>query len=362
LGKQFRPCARPRLWANIERAPGAEIDVAQDEDKLQFLKSSGTGFGTVGPAADLLRNEKGNGHPSVTETYWFEVLVPGSNLIAHFYIYMRPNLAVCSAGAWMSRGHVEHPLLMDHFNYQAALPMPRWDGDTVSVPEIGLSVHVLEPLQRFEIRYAPPNSTVRTDLVAQAVMPPAVRNTNKHLNQFMRYTGTIRLDADEIAVDDIAMRDRSWGEERNENANAAPVTAWASGFFEHSGTAFNLIGFDDPTRGAEWAGAYPISSDKTLMDGWYLKNGRLTRIVRMSKRTWREPHRRMAAQRVEVDFEDADGGRHRLSGITRASCWMQNWPNVYVWLPLMEWELDGARGWGDCQEYCWADYARRYWK
>lgn len=336
--------------------------MAHDEDKLQFLKSSGAGFGSVDRDADLLQNEKGNGHPSVTETYWFEVLVPDANLVAHFYLYMRPNLAMCSAGAWMSRGHCEHPLLMDHFNYQAALPMPRFDGETLHVPEIGLSIRIAEPLRRFEISYAPPNSAVRADLVAQSVMPPAVRNSNKHLNQFMRYTGTIRLESGEIAVNDVAMRDRSWGEERNENANAAPVTAWASGYFENSGTAFNLIGFDDPARGAEWAGHYPIASENTLMDGWYLQDGRLSKVVRMSKRSWRKPQRRMAPERVEVDFEDADGCTHHLSGIVRASCWMQNWPNVYVWLPLMEWELDGVRGWGDCQEYCWANYARRYWK
>lgn len=332
------------------------------EDKLQFLKSSGAGFGHVTADADRLQNDKGNGHPSVTETYWFEVLVPGSNLVAHFYIYMRPNLAVCSAGAWMSRGHTEHPLLMDHFNYQATLPMPQFDGDVIQVPEIGLSIRIIEPLQRFEIVYTPPKSTVHAHLLVEAVMPPAVRNTNKHLNQFMRYTGIIRLESGEIVVDDVAMRDRSWGEERNEMSNLAPVTSWASGYFASSGTAFNLIGFDDPALGAEWHGTYPVTSDQTLMDGWFLKDGQLSRIVRMSKRTQRDPQRRMSPQRVEVTFEDAAGSQHQLRGTTRASCWMQNWPNIYVWLPLMEWELDGVRGWGDCQEYCWADYAKRYWR
>lgn len=337
--------------------------MAHNEDKLEFLKSSGTGFGTVGHEADHLKNDKGNGHPSVTETYWFEVLVPGSDLVGHFYIYMRPNLAMCSAGAWFSRGHVDHPMLMDHFNYQAALPMPRFDNDTVSVPEIGLSVRVIESLNRFEIRYAPPNnSAVRADLIATSVMPPAVRDTGKHLNQFMRYTGTIKLESGEIAVNDIAMRDRSWGEERNENSNIAPVTAWASGFFESNNTAFNLIGFDDPAHGPDWAGHYPITTDKALMDGWYLKDGRLTKVVRMSKRSWRNPLRRQSPERVEARFEDADGGKHHVSGTIRASHWMQNWPNVYVWLPLVEWELDGVKGWGDCQEYCWTDFAKRYWK
>ena len=96
--------------ANITRITDEEMAVANNDDKLEFLKSAGTGFGTVGREADLLKNDKGNGHPSVTETYWFEVLVPGSTLVGHFYIYMRPNLGICSAGAWFSRGHVEHPL------------------------------------------------------------------------------------------------------------------------------------------------------------------------------------------------------------------------------------------------------------
>ena len=332
------------------------------DGELDFLKSSGNQFGTLGPDAERIRADKGNGHYSVTETYWFEVLIPEANLIAHFYVYMRPNLNMCSAGVWMSRGFCDHPLLMDHYNYQAALPFPRQIGDTICVPEIGLTIKILEPLARLEIMYEPPGSSVRARLSAAAVMPPAVRVTNKHFNQFMRYTGVIALNGETIAVDNVAMRDRSWGEPRLEDPVQAPITTWASGYFADNRTAFNLIGFDDPTHGVEWQGIYDIPAEKTLMDGWYFRDGRFSKVISMSKRSERDTARRMAPGRVEVSFEDADGGRHRLIGEVRAACCVQNWPNIHVWLPLVRWDLDGAIGWGDCQEYLWTDYAQRFWK
>ncbi|MET0657099.1 MAG: hypothetical protein ABW110_02940 [Steroidobacteraceae bacterium] len=333
-----------------------------NDDSLEFLKSSGSSFGRVGENAERIQRDKGNGHPSVTETYWFEILVPHAQLIAHVYVYMRPNLSVCSAGVWISRGFSDHPLLMDHFNYQATLPMPREEDNVVRVPEIGLTLRFLEPLETVQISYVPPGGQVRLELVAQGVMPPAVRNTCKHYNQFMRYSGTIILGEEEIRVDDIAMRDRSWGEARVEDSNSVPVTSWASGYFPGNKTAFNVIGFDDPKHGVEWSGTYNIPSEKTLMDGWYFDGKELTKVVSMSKRSQRDPGKKMAPSLVEVDFQDANGASHRLVGRTQASCWMQNWPNIYVWLPLMEWELDGQKGWGDCQEYLWADYAKRFWR
>lgn len=331
-------------------------------DRLQFLQSSGSLFGQLGTDVERIQLDKGNGHPSVTETYWFEILVPEAKMLAHVYVYMRPNLSVCSAGVWMNRGFSDHPLLMDHFNYQATLPMPREEGNVVRVPEIGLTLKFIEPLKRVEISYEPAGGQASMHLMSEAVMAPAVRNTCKHFNQFVRYTGTIRLDREEIRVNDISMRDRSWGEARAEDSNSVPVTSWASGYFPSKKTAFNVIGFDDPKHGVEWSGAYDVPSEKTLMDGWYLEDGELTKVVRMSKRSDRDPGNRMAPSRVHVDFEDANGRSHTLVGHTRAACWMQNWPNIYVWLPLMEWELDGAKGWGDCQEYLWADYAKRFWR
>jgi hypothetical protein len=336
--------------------------VVTDQDKLEYLKSTGLTFGTVGADVERIKRDPGNGHYSVTETYWFEILVPSADLIAHVYVYMRPNLSICSAGVWISRGFSEHPLQMDHFNYQAALPMPREQGNTIHVPEIGLKLTVIEPLKHLEITYEPPNNNVRVELFARAAMAPAVRNTGKHFNQFMRYTGTIRIGAETIEVDDISMRDRSWGEARAEDPTVVPVTAWASGFFKDKQIAFNFIGFDDPKYEVEWAGVYPIPSDRTLMDGWYLENGLLTKVVRMSKRSVRDPRHRMALSSVQVEFEDAAGRTHHLLGKTRAACWMQNWPNVYVWLPLMEWDLNGVKGWGDCQEYLCTDYAKRFWR
>jgi hypothetical protein len=329
---------------------------------LEFLKSANPGFGELGSDADSVHGNPKTDHHSATETYWFEVLVPRARLVAHFYIFMRPNLSICHAGGWMHRGFCNDAFLMDHFNYQAALPFPNVDGNTVSVPEVGLKLTIVDPLRELAIEYRPPGSKDFAQLRATAAIPPAVRQTGMHFNQFMHYVGTIGIDGVEIAVDDISIRDRSWGEPRLEAPLLAPVTSWASGYFPSAGTAFNFIGFDDPDRGAEWKGVYGIPSDKTLMDGWYFQDGGFTKLVRMSKVSARDPSNRMAPRRVEAILDDARGRQHKVIGTPLAACCMSPWPNIHTWLPLMQWDLDGVQGIGDCQEYSWTDYARRYWR
>ncbi|MGE4431524.1 MAG: hypothetical protein AB7E05_12360 [Sphingobium sp.] len=331
-------------------------------DDLDFLKSSVVGFGRIDAAADRFHGKPDNPHYSVTETIWFEVLIPDSNMVAHFYIYMRPNLGICAAGAWMWKGFVATPFQMDHFNYQAALPAPLIDGDTVSVPQIGLKVTVIDPLKTVKFSYRPANYDVSAEITATAAMPPVMRANEKHFNQFMRYQGEIMLNGEKIAVDSMSIRDRSWHEPRVEDAMPAPITSWISGITPDAGTAFNLVGHDDPTKGAEWAGVYPITADKALYDGWYYKDGELLKVVSMSKRSQRDPASHMAPREVHAEFTDAGGGKHEVHGRPVAASWMSNWPNIHVWLPLMEWELDGQKAHGDCQEYCWPDYARRYFR
>ncbi|MEJ2410934.1 MAG: hypothetical protein P8Y48_16945 [Novosphingobium sp.] len=329
---------------------------------LDYLKSSVVGFGEIDETADAFHGKPEDPHYSVTETIWFEVLIPNSNMVAHFYIYMRPNLGICAAGAWMFRGFAATPFQMDHFNYQAALPFPQFEGDVVTVPQIGLRVKVIEPLKKVEFSYNPPNHDVSAEITATAAMPPVMRANEKHFNQFMRYQGEIKLNGETIAVDSLSMRDRSWHEQRVEDTMLAPITGWISGITLDASAAFNLVGHDDPSKGVEWEGVYPITPEKALYDGWYYKDGELMKVVSMSKQSQRDPANHMAPSEVHAEFTDAGGGKHELHGKTVAASWMSNWPNIHVWLPLMEWELDGQKAQGDCQEYCWPDYARRYFR
>jgi hypothetical protein len=331
-------------------------------DDLDYIKSSTVGFGQVDASADAFHGKPENDHYSVTETIWFEVLVPNSNLIAHFYIYMRPNLGICASGGWIWKGHAATPFQMDHFNYQAALPMPLFEGPTVKVPQVGLEVTVIEPLKKVKFSYRPPNYDTWAEITATAVMQPAVRANNKHFNQFMHYQGEIVLNGEHIPVDCVSIRDRSWHEPRLEDAMAAPKTSWMSGMTLDRGTAFNLVGHDDPSKGVEWEGVYPITPEKALYDGWFYKDGDLLKVVSMSKTSERDPKNFMAPRLIVAEFTDEAGGRHEIRGRPTASGWMSNWPNIHVWLPLMDWEIDGQKGHGDAQEYCWADYARRYFR
>ena len=88
----------------------------------------------------------------------------------------------------------------------------------------------------------------------------------------------------------------------------------------------------------------------------------MSKVTRMSKWTERNAKNRMSPIVIDVEFDDSNGGKHTLHGRPSASLWLQTWPNLYVWHSLMEWELDGTRGYGGTQEYTWTDYCKRFWK
>jgi hypothetical protein len=336
-----------------------------DSDKLaevDWLRAENRGFGALTPTADFMHGKPEIDHFSVTETWWFEAIVPEHALIAHFYIAARRNLNMCAAGVWMWRGHRHHQISADHLNFRTFLPTPVIQDCVVSVPSVGLSFEILKPLETSRLSYRSPDGKTTAELEIRGLMAPVMRANEKHFEQAVWVTGTLVLEGEPFQVNGPAFRDRSWGEKRPEDSVVCPPIGWLCGVLDNGKAAFNISGFDDPERGAEWAGVYDIPPERLLNDGWIYVDGDLQKIVRMSKRTERIPTDRMRPSLVHVDFEDAAGRKHELRGLPKSGFGMHHWPNIYAWFGLTEWELDGMRGLGDTQDYCWSDYCKRYWR
>jgi hypothetical protein len=340
------------------------VEDASAEDpsgKVQWLRATQSGFGEIPADVEFLHESAGTSACSATETWWFEVIEPERGLIASFYIAIRPNLGVCSAGSWMWRGTCLEQIQADHLNYQVYLPAPRFEGSRITVPNVGLSFDIIEPLQQMHIRYAPKDLDCRADLSVRALMLPAMRANGRHFEQAIWVSGEIRIGGELYRIDGPSFRDRSWGEARPEDQIAHPPIGWLCGNLEGGRAAFNLSGCDDPTAQPIWGSLYDIDPKKAFFDGWLMLDGDLRRVVSMSRRTQRTPTERLRPCRIEVDFMDDRGQAHALQGLPRSSYWMHHWPNLNAWFGLTDWVLDGMRGFGEAQEYAWPDYARRIW-
>jgi len=332
---------------------------ATDHEKLDWLAAPRAGFGQIRPDYEYRFDGEGQTDYSVTETWWYTVSDAASGLTANFYIAMKPNLGTCAAGSWMFRSHRHDHLLADHVNFQLLLPAPEFDGDRIAVPQVGLEYRIVKPFQEIHVRYNPPGLNVSADLVFTHLFDPVIRANERHFEQATWTKGTITIEGETFPIDGPSFRDRSWGEARREDALVHPPIGWLYGVIGNGSGAFNLSGMDDPA-GTPWAEGYDMTGRSSLFDGWINIGGELRRVTSMSKRTVRDP-RRMRPLFVEVDFEDDQGVAHRLTGAQTTSYNIHFWPNQNCFHALTEWELDGVKGIGGCQDYIWPEFARRYW-
>jgi len=330
------------------------------ETALDWLNSPCGGFGRIGAEAEFRFEGKGSDDYSVTETWWFTVSDPVSGLTANFYIAAKPKLKICSAGSWMFRGHRHEQMLADHLNFQVQLPEPAFSDTTISVPQVGLTFEIVKPLEQIRIAYHPPGFNVSAELVVTSLFAPVMRANERHFEQATWTKGTISIDGERFSIDHPSFRDRSFGEARREDALVHPPIGWLYGVIGNGSSAFNLSGIDDPAHNPVWHGGYSVKDGRTLFDGWIMHKGELRKVATMSKRTTREP-RRQRPLFVEVDFQDNQGEKHVLRGAQATSYNIHFWPNHNSYHALTEWELDGVKGIGGCQDYIWPEFAKRYW-
>jgi hypothetical protein len=148
-----------------------------------------------------------------TETAWFSFNVPGRRMGGWLYNQVLAVQGVCNGGAWVW----DDTGILYEVNHNG-LPLPAGlDLRDCALPN-GNSIRVLEPLMRYEIRYAD-GDRYTADLVFAGTMAPHSHplgvapfgTRGRHFDQPGRVMGTIVLSGETIPIDCFAGRDRSWG-------------------------------------------------------------------------------------------------------------------------------------------------------
>lgn len=300
-----------------------------------------------GPADDAFHP---GADPWHTEGSWWSFCVPGRKLGGWIYHLTRLNLGLASGGAWLWDERTRNCFEAPYFLNQVVQPLgdrPR-DLNDFRWPD-GVSLKTLEPTKRYRLQFtdAP---RLSLDLEYEAAAEPWVSVSGSpakpfRMEQLCRVRGEVVLHGERIAVDCHAFRDHSWGVRREQTQSASPAT----GPFEQRPVIY-LFGHAGPALGFFVMGG----------GGYLVRDGRRLNLVAAAQRIERDASDGHIA-RITVEAKDREGRSMTANG--RTLSWILRPSNSGVALVhLVEWAIDGQRGWGELQDVwpydTWAAYRR----
>lgn len=272
-----------------------------------------------------------------TETAWFSFCHPERRLGGWLYSMFRPNIGTVAGGAWVWDHTATLPWEALYSSNLTAQRLDKTTDLTDCKLANGVAIKRLDPGQRYALGYHD-EGRLSVDLTFDGVMAPrplrrvgSVFASASHFDQFGRVSGTIVLHGEKIAIDCLAMRDRSWGPraEHRPSKNAY-VTGIAS------------------PRDAFLAVTRWVDGIEQITYGFMIRDGETADLVSGTRRVERCPLNGWVT-RIVIEGEDERGRRlvaegERLSGIiiNRHSFIDSN--------GLFSWTINGHAGYGEDQD------------
>jgi hypothetical protein len=335
----------------MDRIRGSHIDWSTG--------GAGIGFGHYGADDEVLHLPENRQDATVSETWLYMWYVPEAQIGAFAYVWVHPNLDVLTSGLSVYQGRKHHHLEAEIMDFRGYLPAQivrdGGMGRDIKIPN-GLRIEIVDPLERIRITYEDEARGNRVDVTLTAASPPIMRENMRHFDQVLHANGTIVLGGQEHEVDGYAMRDRSWDEPRPEHIYPIPPFTWMTGTFPESKISWHLCAYDDPALSPDWLGK--MDNPATIFrEGWVYRDGEMLRLRSASQVTARDLDRR-APLSACVRLVDSRNRSYDIVGTVVASTVWSQWPNMRAQIGLARWEMSGAVGWGDIQEFQSGDYVR----
>lgn len=321
---------------------------------------AGLPLGTAIAADEFLHPAAASGHYASTETSYFGFNIPERALNCEIYVWFHPVLKVISAGVFIWTGLKKELLECEYVHYHHFLPWPENGIADYRIDAIDMHIRVIEPLKSVEISFDDKARGVSLNYRLDAIMPPGVRPGGYHFTQAMRTKGQLTLFGERMKIDGFFTRDRSWSQERREDARDHPSLSWMVGAFNEN-FAFHAMAYDDPAMNPEWVQHYPaIKTGGNLYWGYLWKDGALTSVVAArNKITTRDPDG-LSPRVVEVEIEDEKGRIVPIRGYVQARMPWHTWQNMNVICCQMRWETAGLVCYGDMQEGQFNEYTKKF--
>lgn len=274
----------------------------------------------------------------MTETAWFSFFNAERKLGGWLYTYVRPNIGTVQGGCWIwdDQAHLPWEVLYNA-NYASQRLPPESSLTDIALPT-GVRIKVVEPTRSYDLAYED-GDRIALNLRFDAIMDAhslsgtgSAFGHNTHFDQLGHVHGTIELPGEEVAIDCIAMRDRSWGP-RPEHR---PITsAYVSGAF---GTDRGFLMVTDPTTAGDPA-----------KYGFLLVGGR-ARLLKSGNRTVDRDPETGNVSAIRMAGVDLDGRTLSVVGKPLSRIVLNRHTFITI-NSLVEWtDQDGCIGWGEDQD------------
>jgi hypothetical protein len=324
-------------------------------------------FAPIAPEDDLLHPCEAEAPYTRIETYLLGFNIPEQAINCNIYLLWHPVLGCMSAHIFVTQGAVtyRHQLEAPYFNERQYLPAAAGPGIfDLQLGACTARIAVEEPLNRIAIRFSDSERDFTLDLVSKAALPPVGRPGGKHFTQLMRNRGILHLAGQSLAIDGYYMRDRSWGYERPEGAEAAPPYRWITGW-NARGDGMVIAWLDTEMMGdafADWrretegsraankwehGGATP---GVTLRSGWISRGGDVRAVRSARIACLADPADPRLTRGITLDVVDVLGEVHAIRGTVRQSYPKMYWQTMLTWMHMVDFDWDGLPGHGDLMD------------
>ena len=295
-------------------------------------------------------------NPYWNESGWFSLMIPERNLCGWAYLHHRPNMNYTIGGFALWDPSGEQMADCRYYNWGDPFPItPETEMFDFRLPN-GFEVNCVEPLKQFRFRNHA--SECEIDLTYTAFTPAIEAGFDEawgpdHYEQAGHMRGTIVLDGEQIAVDCVSMRDRSWGP-RTVAVTGHPRSGFPWAIADENNA---FLAFPIGTKPASEDPAY--DEVDTLIAGWYLRDGKVGKLISGERRCLDRGHDGRP-HRTELVAVDEHGRTLEAEGTWTNWFQWHGYSFVWQWWSLAQWKFDGHTAWGEEEEFWPLQSARKF--
>jgi len=285
-----------------------------------------------------------DGDPLWAETNFFGFNIPEEQINVGIYFLSRPTLGVALASVQVIQGFPRHCIEALYYDEHAHLQLPEKNGD-YSLAN-GLSVKAVNPPMDYLLTYKGKNDT-EFHVEYEGLMPPyditdpemdpnapKEKPIKGHFDQTGHFKGALKVKGKSYKIDSVSTMDHSWGPRSEADYGSA---SWFHVSFGRDLTIHCIFAFDPMSPGV----LDPFAHGYVLEDGkvYGLKSGKAT--------STRDGLMQLG---LNVEVTDVRGRSYHFTGSAMTGFPWMCWPNTCDFVTLMEWNMGGRIGYGECQD------------